>query len=118
VKDAINGINPLVQADTTITDAIVKLTEFGFGAITVVDKSNKVLGVFTDGGLRRLIAEKGRDILAKKLSDLTFNPPYTVEAGALLNEAAATFKKTHVDTLLVLDNGKPIGMLDIQDMEG
>jgi TalC/MipB family fructose-6-phosphate aldolase len=118
VKDAINGVNPLVQVDTTITEAIVKLTEFGFGAITVVDKSNKVLGVFTDGGLRRLISEKGRDVLNKKLSDLTFNPPYTIEAGALLNDAAAAFKKTHVDTLLVMDNGKPIGMLDIQDMEG
>jgi transaldolase len=118
VKEAINGVNPLVQADTLISDAIIKMTEFGFGAITVVDKSNNAIGVFTDGGLRRAISEKGRDVLQKKLSDLSFNPPYTVEAGALLNEAAAVFKKTNVDTLLVVDNGKPVGMLDIQDMKG
>jgi TalC/MipB family fructose-6-phosphate aldolase len=118
VKEAINGINPLVQADTNLTDAIVKMTEYGFGAITVVNKDNSVLGVFTDGALRRLISEKGRDVLTKKLSDLTFNPAISVEAGALLNEAAGVFKKTNVDTLLVLDNGKPIGMLDIQDMKG
>ncbi len=118
VKEAINGVNPLVQADTNITEAIVKMTEFGFGAITVVNKDNSVLGVFTDGALRRLISEKGRDILTKKLSELTFNHAISVEAGALLNEAAGVFKKTNVDTLLVLDNGKPIGMLDIQDMKG
>jgi transaldolase len=117
VKEAINGVNPLVQAETNITEAIVKMTEFGFGAITVVNKDNSVLGVFTDGALRRLISEKGRDILNKKLSDLTFNPAISVDANALLNEAAGIFKKTNVDTLLVLDNGKPIGMLDIQDMK-
>lgn len=118
VKEAINSVNPLVQADTNITEAIVKMTEFGFGAITVVNKDNSVLGVFTDGALRRLISEKGRDILTKKLSDITFNPAISIEADALLNEAAGLFKKTNVDTLLVLDNGKPIGMLDIQDMKG
>ncbi|HEX7413344.1 MAG TPA: CBS domain-containing protein, partial [Bacteroidia bacterium] len=118
VKEAINGVNPLVQADTNITDAIVKMTEYNFGAITVMNKDNTVLGVFTDGTLRRLISEKGRDILQKKLSDLTYNPPISVEASALLNEAAGVFKKTNVDTLLVLDKGKPIGMLDIQDMKG
>src|SRR6478752_818420 len=69
VKEAINGVNPLVPADTTITDAIIKMTEYGFGAITVVDKDNKAIGVFTDGGLRRAISEKGRDVLQKKLSD-------------------------------------------------
>jgi transaldolase len=118
VKEAINGVNPLVQADTNITDAIVKMTEYGFGAITVVHKDGSVLGVFTDGTLRRIISEKGRDILTKKLSDLTFNSAISVDAGALLNEAAGIFKKTNVDTLLVLDNGKPIGILDIQDMKG
>ena len=118
VKEAINGVNPLVPADTMIADAIIKMTEFGFGAITVVDKNNNAVGVFTDGGLRRAISEKGRDVLQKKLSDLTFNTPYSVDAGALLNDAAAIFKKTNVDTLLVTENGKPVGMLDIQDMKG
>ena len=39
------------------------------------------------------------------------------EGNLLLNDAAAMFKKTNVDTILVTDNGKPIGMLDIQDLE-
>ncbi len=116
VKEAINGINPVVKASTNLTEAIIKMTEFGFGAITVVNDDGSVKGVFTDGALRRLIGEKGRDVLQKKLSDLTYGNPISIDANILLNEANALFKKTNVDTILVTENGIPIGMLDIQDI--
>ncbi|MGZ3883266.1 MAG: transaldolase family protein [Bacteroidia bacterium] len=117
VKEAINGKNPVVKASTNLTDAIIKMTEFGFGAITVVNDDGSVKGVFTDGALRRLIGEKGRDVLQQKLADLTYNAAIAIDSGALLNEANALFKKTNVDTILVTENGKPVGMLDIQDMK-
>lgn len=116
VKEAINGTNPIVKASTNIAEAIVKMTEFGFGAITVVNDDGSVKGVFTDGSLRRLIGEKGRDVLQQKLSDLTYREPISIDANTLLNEANALFKKTNVDTLLVTEKGKPVGMLDIQDI--
>jgi signal-transduction protein with cAMP-binding, CBS, and nucleotidyltransferase domain len=117
VKDAINNVNPIVKADTNLIDAVVKMTEFGFGAITVVNNDGSIKGVFTDGGLRRLISEKGRDVLQSKLGDLTFNTPISIEGNLLLNDASALFKKSNVDTILVTESGKPIGMLDIQDMK-
>jgi transaldolase len=40
-----------------------------------------------------------------------------VESNALLNDASTIFKKTNVDTILVTDGGKPVGMLDIQDLK-
>lgn len=116
VKEVLNGVNPIVKAGTGLTDAIIKLTEYGFGAITVVNDDGSVKGVFTDGTLRRLLGEKGRDVLQQKLSDLTYREPYSIDANALLNDANVMFKKTNVDTLLVTENGKPIGMLDIQDI--
>ncbi len=118
VKEAINGINPVVKASTGITEAIIKMTEFGFGAITVVNDDGSIKGVFTDGALRRLIGEKGRDVLQQKLADLTYKDPISIDAGMLLNDAHGVFKKTNVDTILVTEKGKPIGMLDIQDMKG
>lgn len=118
VKDAINGVNPIVKSSADLTEAIVKMTEYGFGAITVVNNDGSLKGVFTDGALRRLIGEKGRDVLQQKLADLSYREPITIDAASLLNEAAAVFKKTNVDTILVTENGKPIGMLDIQDMKG
>ena len=117
VGEAINGINPLVSADATLVDAIIKMTEFGFGAITIVNADGSLKGVFTDGDLRRKIQTEGRDVLGKKMGDFTYTDAQSVEAGALLNDAAQILKTTKVDTLLVTENGKPIGMLDIQDLE-
>jgi TalC/MipB family fructose-6-phosphate aldolase len=117
VKEAINGVNPVVDENTSITDAIIKMTEYNFGAITVVKKDGSIRGVFTDGSLRKLLMDKGRDILNKKLSDLEYREPITIDANVLLNEANAVFRKTNVDTIVVTDNGKPVGMLDIQDMK-
>lgn len=117
VKDALKGNNPIISANTNLADAIVKMTEFGFGAITVVNKDGSLLGVFTDGDLRRKIQAEGRDVLNHNMNDFTYGKPVAIEATALLNDAAALFKSTKVDTILVTDHGKPVGMLDIQDLE-
>ncbi|MBI2270226.1 MAG: CBS domain-containing protein [Bacteroidetes bacterium] len=117
VREAINGVNPVVAADTRLTDAIIKMTEYGFGAVTVTNPDGSVKGVFTDGDLRRLLS-KDRDMLSKKMSDLTYKSPISIDSEVLLNEAAAIFKKTSVDTILVTNGGKPVGMLDIQDLKG
>jgi len=117
VKEAIKGINPVVVESTSITDAIVKMTEFGYGAITVTKADGSIKGVFTDGSLRKLIMDQGRDVLNKKLSDLEYRDPISIEGNVLLNDANTLFKKTNVDTIVVTDNGKPVGMLDIQDLK-
>jgi hypothetical protein len=117
VKEAMNGVNPVVSEDTSITEAIIKMTEYNFGAVTVLKKDGSIKGVFTDGSLRKLLMDKGRDVLSKNLSDLDFREPFTIDGAALLNEASVLFKKTQVDTLVVTENGKAIGMLDIQDLK-
>jgi transaldolase len=117
IKDAINKINPLVSGSTKLADAIVKMTEYGFGAITVVASDGSVKGVFTDGDLRRHLSKDGRDILGKKMEEFSYHAPISIDGDNLLNEAAVLFKKTNVDTLLVTSAGKPVGMLDIQDLK-
>jgi transaldolase len=117
VKEAINEINPVVSEDTNLTDAIIKMTEYNFGAITVVKKDGSIKGVFTDGSLRKLLMDKGRDVLSKNLSDLEYREAITIDSNVLLNEAQALFKKTFVDTIVVTEQGKPVGMLDIQDLK-
>jgi transaldolase len=117
VKEAANGINPIVKADMNLKDAIIKMTEFGFGAVTVVDGDGSLKGVFTDGDIRRLLQNDGEHILDKKMGDMEYKTPISIEGNALLNEAQTIFKKTNVDTILITEGGKPIGMLDIQDLE-
>ncbi len=117
VKEAIKGINPLVPENINITDAIVKMTEYGYGAVTVIKADGSIRGVFTDGSLRKLLMEQGQTILSKKLTDLTYRDPITIDGEALLNDANQLFKKTNVDTIVVTNGGKPVGMLDIQDLK-
>jgi transaldolase len=117
VKDVIKPINPIVSADLSVTDALIKMTEFGYGSVGVVNSTGSVIGVFTDGDLRRKLQEKGREVLTLPLSSFSYKAPITIEATAILNDAADIFKKTKVDTILVTDSGKPVGMLDIQDLK-
>ena len=117
VKDIIRPVVPVVNADTSLSDAVIKMTEYGFGSVIVMNGKEQVMGVFTDGDLRRKLQEEGRNVLNHKMADFTYKEPVSVNAGALLNEASELFRQTKVDTLLVVENGKPAGMLDIQDME-
>ncbi len=116
VRDVIRPSNPLIKSSTNLSETIVKMTEYGFGGVTVVDDKDKLIGAFTDGDLRRLIQKEGRDALQKSLTDMQFQPPITIDSNALLNEAHELFRQSHVDTLIVTENGKPVGILDIQDL--
>src|SRR5690606_28564024 len=75
VKDASRNINPVVQEDMLLKNAIIKMTEYGYGAVTVIDKNGNTKGVFTDGDLRRLLQQDGEHILDRKMADMEFKPP-------------------------------------------
>lgn len=116
VKDVISPINPVVNINTTLTDAIVKMTEYGFGAVTLTDNDGNVKGIFTDGDMRRYLQKDGPEILKKRMSDFTYGTPVSVQQNDALTVANDIFKQKHVDTILVLDGTKPVGMIDIQDL--
>jgi TalC/MipB family fructose-6-phosphate aldolase len=116
VKDVLRAINPQVKLSDTILDAVVQMSQGGLGAVAVLDEQAEVIGVFTDGDLRRLLQGDGKDILTMKLSDLKFKQPISIGANAYLKDAAQILKDKRIDNLLVMDNGKLIGMLDIQDL--
>jgi TalC/MipB family fructose-6-phosphate aldolase len=117
VGEAINGVNPVVDAGVNVKDAIIKMTEYGFGAIVVTEGGSQVKGVFTDGDLRRHLQQEGSGVLDKKLGAFEYKSPVSIESDRLLNDAQQLFRQTNVDTIMVTENGKPIGMLDIQDLK-
>jgi len=116
VKNAMSSVNPVVSANTDLKSAIVQMSEYGFGCVIVTNGKDEVLGVFTDGDLRRLLQKDGRDILSRKMGDFKFNPPISIDSNELLFKANEMFKTHKVDNLLVTENSKPIGLLDIQDI--
>lgn len=104
-----------VSSANTLTEALVKMTESGLGAVPVVDNAGALIGVFTDGDLRRKIKEQGNSVISAKMGDFTYKTPVTIAPEALLYDAVKLFKEHQIDTIIVSKGGKPEGMIDIQD---
>lgn len=115
VNEIIAQYNPRIKVSESVVDAVVEINKSGLGSVSVVDDAGKLLGVFTDGDLRRKIESDGKAVLDKKLSDFDFKYPITINADALLYEAVELFKKHEVDNIVVMENNQLFGMLDIQD---
>src|ERR1035437_2431718 len=73
VRDVIRTYNPIVHLDSLIIDAIMQMTESGLGAVSITDGSNKLIGCFTDGDLRRILKEEGQSFLQKRMGDVPYN---------------------------------------------
>lgn len=117
VADLVRDENPVCSQDETLTAAMVKMTESRLGVVTLIDANGELAGVFTDGDLRRRLQQHGRGILDKTIREIGFSTdPITVGKFDLLNEAVRIFAKSQVDSIVVVDQGKPCGVLDIQDL--
>jgi len=117
VKDVLSGKNPTVKLSDSITDTLVKMTSSGFGCVAVLDDDDKLVGTFTDGDLRRLVESEGEHAVSKKMGDLSFGSPITVQGEALLHEASVIFREKSVDNLIVLNDDEVVGQIDIQDLK-
>jgi TalC/MipB family fructose-6-phosphate aldolase len=118
VREAMRDVKPMVSRDLSIPQAVIKMTEYGFGCVVVMNPDGSAAGVFTDGDLRRLMSTSGDQLMQMRLGDVPFNTPLSIEGSELLNKAQEVFSKTHVDNLMVTENGHPVGLLDIQDLTG
>ena len=117
VGDVVRPQNPVCETSETLTSAMVKMTESRLGAVTLVDGNGAVAGVFTDGDLRRSLQSEGQTILEETLAEIGFTEgPVTIEENAFLDEAVKLFKEYEVDSIVVVDKNKPVGVLDIQDL--
>ncbi|TAH22525.1 MAG: CBS domain-containing protein [Cytophagales bacterium] len=116
VKEAIKPENPVIQLSQSVLEALLEMSKYGFGAVSIVDEGQKLIGVFTDGDLRRHLQGQGEGVLQKKLTDFQFNLPITISPDALLQEAHKIFKSKQIDNIVVVENSKPVGMIDVQDL--
>ncbi len=116
VEEVIRKANPIVKPTDSVLDAVMVMSASGLGAATRVDDKGNVVGIFTDGDLRRLIQSEGKDVLGKAIGGFPAKEPLTVASEALLYVAVDLIKKNSVDNLIVTEGGKPVGMLDVQDL--
>lgn len=107
---------PRVRPGTAFTELMREMSAKGLGASAVVDERQHVLGIFTDGDLRRLV-EKGTDLRGSTAADVMHAQPRTVRADALAVEAAALMEQHGITSVLVLDQaGALCGALNTHDL--
>lgn len=107
---------PQVFADASFTELMREMSHKGLGASAIVDASQKVLGIFTDGDLRRLI-EKGVDLRALHAKEVMHANPRTVKDEALAVEAAELMEQYKITSVLVVNQaGILCGALNSNDL--
>jgi arabinose-5-phosphate isomerase len=105
-----------VGQDMKVKDVLLTITRTRCGSACVVDSQNKIIGIFTDGDLRRRLKEDA-NLLTKKVKDVMTKRPTTIRQDKLAAEAFDILKIKRIDELPVVDkNGHAVGLLDVQDL--
>ena len=108
--------NPIAHQTMPVRDALLIMGEAKSGSVSVVNKSGKLAGVFTDGDLRRHLA-KDDDVLDLPLAKVMTRRPTTIREDALAADAIRIFNERSIDDLIVVNaKREPIGLVDSQDL--
>lgn len=111
------GERSAVAASTvTVKQALFLMTRAKSGSVAVVDRRGRLIGVFTDGDLRRHMATD-EHLLARSLRKVMTPHPVHIREESLAVEALRLFDQRNIDDLIVVDaNHRPVGLVDSQDL--
>ena len=108
---------PVVAPDASLTAALMEMTRKHLGMTAVVDAERRLLGVFTDGDLRRALDDEDVDLRGATVAELMTRGPKTIGADKLAIEAAQMMEKHQIHALLVVDERqRVVGALNIHDL--
>lgn len=105
------GAMPLASTDMSVQELVSIITQGGAGTAGIV-RNGKLVGVVTDGDLRRNI---GRDLMHLKAQDVMTNHPVTVDADTLAADALGLLNRKRIQVLFVVKDGAPVGLLHVHD---
>ena len=104
---------PLATETMKMDEAIVVMTEKGFGCLGITDDGGHLAGIITDGDLRR---HMGDDLLSKSVSDIMTDKPHTIRGDKLTAEALSLMQELKIQCLFVSDDGTPKGLVRVLDL--
>lgn len=106
----------VVTPETPVTDAIIAMSRGGLGLVVICDAERKILGIFTDGDLRRAF-EKRLDLQQGDIAAIMHPAPHTIGPDRLAVEAVEMMERLRINALLVADaSGRLIGALNMHDL--
>lgn len=108
---------PVVAADASLADALMEMSRKRLGMTAIADGDGRLLGLYTDGDLRRTLADPSIDVHGARIADVMTRAPVAIEANALASEAARLMEDRKITMLVVLDDERRVvGALNIHDL--
>jgi arabinose-5-phosphate isomerase len=108
---------PRVAADATLSEALVEMSRKRLGMTAIVDSEGRLLGLYTDGDLRRTLDDSHADLRHTRIADVMTRSPKTIGSDALAVEAAQLMEAHKIGGLLVIDaERRVVGALNIHDL--
>ena len=108
--------NAVASETVPVKEALLIMTRAKSGSVSVINASGQLIGVFTDGDLRRRMASEG-DVLSEPLANVMTRDPVCIHEDDLAVEALKVFDQRHIDDLIVVNSrGEPVGLIDSQDL--
>jgi arabinose-5-phosphate isomerase len=104
---------PLAQLGTRMSEAILEMTARGFGCVGITDARGLLVGIITDGDLRRHMRN---NLLDARVDDVMTRGPKTVRPDQLLSETLDILNSTKVTALFAVESGKPVGVVHVHDL--
>lgn len=107
---------PKVQRDALVKDALVEVSRKGLGMTSIVDEQNQLVGLFTDGDLRRILDNK-TDIHQASIDTVMTAKPIVASPNMLAAEALKIMQEKKINGLIIVDdNNSPIGAMNMHDL--
>lgn len=108
--------NAIAREDTLVKEALFVMTQARSGSLGIVNARGKLVGVFTDGDLRRRMSTDG-ELLSRPLKAVMTKRPIAIREDALAVEALKIFNERNIDDLIVVNaRREPVGLVDSQDL--
>ena len=104
---------PLVDAGTSMSDAIIVISQKGFGCTGVVHDDGRLAGIITDGDLRRKMSA---DLLDMKAGTVMTPDPRTIAPDTMAADALYAMEQGSISNLLVTDGDRPVGLVNLKDL--
>jgi len=104
---------PLAPAGTKMSDAIVEMSAKGFGCVGITDAAGRLIGIITDGDLRRHMRP---DLLDARVEDIMTRGPNTVRPDQLASEALEMLNALKRTVLFVVEGDRAIGLVHMHDL--
>jgi arabinose-5-phosphate isomerase len=104
---------PLAPLGTRMSDAIIEMTSKGFGCVGIIDPAGQLVGIITDGDLRRHMRN---DLLDARVDEVMTRQPKTVRPDHLISETLDILNTMKVTALFAVEAGKPVGVIHVHDL--